>query len=176
MSTDENNDSLPIETKNLPIAKAGIIFEVNENTCLVLSGIASSDLDFGNSLNYSWKQITGISMWETLSRLDAAVLALASPAVSVDTLFTFELTVTDKQGLIDIDEVNVLAKDAVSLPLLDNNKNIISSNDQKQKSTMNIEIEVAEDPTSPGDDQTLTFTVLIQSQMNQRNTQILMVL
>jgi hypothetical protein len=54
---------------------------------------------------------------------------------------------------------NVLVKDAVSSLLLDNNITV-SSNDQKQKSTMNVEIEVAEDQISPGDDQTLTVTVL----------------
>lgn len=47
---------------------------------------------------------------------------------------------------------NVLVKDAVSSLLSDNNDNTVSSNDQKQKSTMNVEIEVAEDPISPGDD------------------------
>jgi hypothetical protein len=57
-------------SNNPPVAKAGVDFEVNENTSLTLSGIASTDPDFGDSLNYSWKQIGGFPLWETLSRLD----------------------------------------------------------------------------------------------------------
>ena len=142
---------------NPPIAKAGVDFEINENTSLALSGIASTDPDFGDSLNYSWKQIRGIPLWETLSRPDAAVLSLTSPSVSSDSMFSFELTVSDKQGLMDSDIVNVLVKDIASSAVL-NNTSTISSKSQDQKSPMNIQIEVSEDPISLGREQTVTVT------------------
>jgi hypothetical protein len=144
-------------SNNPPIAKAGVDFEINENTSLALSGIASTDPDFGDSLIYSWKQIGGFPLWETSSRLDAAVLSLTSPSVSVDSMFSFELTVSDKQGLMDTDIVNVLVKDIASSPVLNNNITI-SSKSQDQKSPMNIKIEVSEDPISLGREQTVTVT------------------
>ena len=144
-------------SNNPPIAKAEADFEVNENTSLSLSGIASTDPDLGDSLNYSWKQIGGFPLWETLSRPDAAVLTLTSPSVSVDSMFSFELTVSDKQDLIDTDIVNVLVKDIASSPLPNDNITI-SSKRQDQKSPINIQIEVSKDPISLGHEQTVTVT------------------
>ena len=145
---------------NPPIAEAGSDLEINENTSLTLSGSASSDPDIGDSLNYSWKQTAGVPLFETLSGVDdAAVLTLTSPGVSVDSMFTFELTVSDKQGLIDTDTMNVLVKDVSSSPVFNNNITL-SSNSQNQTSQMNIEIEVANDPINLGDEQILTVTVV----------------
>jgi hypothetical protein len=152
-----NNTSLS-SSNNAPIANAGPDLEVNENMSLTLSGSASSDLDIGDSLNYSWKQTAGNPVLDTSAGVDKEVLTFTSPIVSADTVFTFELIVTDKHGTMDKDVMNVLVRDMPSSSA-SNNTITAPSNSENQASKMMVQIEVAEDPISLGDEQTVTVTV-----------------
>jgi hypothetical protein len=146
-------------SNNAPIANAGPDLEINENMSITLSGSASSDPDIGDSLNYSWKQTAGNPLLDTSAEVDKEVLTLTSPTVSMDTMFTFELTVTDKQGITDTDVMNMLVRDIPSSSAL-NNTITAASNSENKVSKMMIQIEVAEDPISLGDEQTVTVTVI----------------
>jgi hypothetical protein len=143
---------------NAPIANAGPDLEVNENMSLTLSGSASSDPDIGDSLNYSWKQTAGNPVLDTSAGADKEVLTFTSPVVSADIIFTFELIVTDRHGIMDTDVMNVLVRDMPSSSAL-NNTITSHSNSENQASEMMVQIEVAEDPISLGDEQTVTVTV-----------------
>ncbi|MDQ4056620.1 MAG: PKD domain-containing protein [Thermoproteota archaeon] len=145
-------------SNNAPIANAGPDLEVNENNSISLSGSASSDPDIGDSLNYSWKQTAGNPVLDISAGVDKEILTFTSPTVSVDTMFTFELIVTDKYGIMNTDIMNVLVKD---IPSSSASNSTISapSNSENQASKMMVQIEVAEDPISLGDEQTVTVTV-----------------
>ena len=145
-------------SNNAPIANAGPDLEVNENNSISLSGSASSDPDIGDSLNYSWKQTAGNPVLDISAGVDKEILTFTSPTVSVDTMFTFELIVTDKYGIMNTDIMNVLVKDIPSSSA--SNSTIgAPSNSENQASKMMVRIEVAEDPISLGDEQTVTVTV-----------------
>ena len=154
-----NNNSFS-STNNAPIANAGPDFEINENMSLALSGSASSDPDIGDSLNYSWKQTAGKPVIDTSAGVDKEVLTFTSPSVSMDTMYTFELTVRDKQGITDTDVINMLVRDIPSSSALNNTITTTASNSENKASKMKIQIEVAEDPISLGDEQTVTVTVI----------------
>ena len=145
-------------SNNAPIANAGPDLELNENMSISLSGSASSDPDIGDSLNYSWKQTGGNPVLDISAGVDKEILTFTSPTVSMDTMFTFELIVTDKYGITDTDIMNVLVKD---IPSSSASNSTISapSNSENQASKMMVQIEVAEDPISLGDEQTVTVTV-----------------
>jgi hypothetical protein len=147
-------------SNNAPIANAGPDIEINENMSLTLSGSASSDPDIGDSLNYSWKQTAGNPVVDTSAGVDKEVLTFTSPSVSMDTIYTFELTVRDKQGITDTDVMNMLVRDIPSSSALNNTITTTASNSENKASKMKIEIEVAEDPISLGDEQTVTVTVI----------------
>ena len=145
-------------SNNTPVANAGPDLEVNENMSLSISASASSDPDIGDSLNYSWKQTAGNPVLDISAGLDKEILTFTSPTVSMDTMFTFELIVTDKHGIMDTDVMNVLVRD---IPSSSASNSTISapSNSENQASKMMVQIEVAEDPISLGDKQTVTVTV-----------------
>ena len=147
-------------SNNAPIANAGPDLEINENMSLTLSGSASSDPDIGDSLNYSWKQTAGNPVVDTSAGVDKEVLTFTSPSVSMDTMYTFELTVRDKQGITDTDVMNMLVRDIPSSSALNNTITTTASNSENKASKMKIQIEVAEDPISLGDEQTVTVTVI----------------
>ena len=145
-------------SNNAPVANAGPDLEVNENMSLSISASASSDPDIGDSLNYSWKQTAGSAVLDISAGLNKEILTFTSPTVSVDTMFTFELIVTDKHGIMDTDVMNVLVRD---IPSSSASNSTISapSNSENQASKMMVQIEVAEDPISLGDEQIVTVTV-----------------
>jgi K319L-like, PKD domain len=145
-------------SNNAPIANAGPDLEVYENMSISLSGSASSDPDVGDRLNYSWKQTAGNPVLDISAGVDKEILSFTSPTVSMDTMFTFELIVTDKHGIMDTDVMNVLVRD---IPSSSASNSTISapSNSENQASKMIVQIQVGEDPISLGDEQTVTVTV-----------------
>jgi hypothetical protein len=145
-------------SNNAPVANAGPDLEANENMSLSISASASSDPDIGDSLNYSWKQTAGNPVLDISAGLDKEILTFTSPTVSVDTVFTFELIVTDNHGIMDTDIMNVLVRD-ISSSSASNSTISAPSNSENQASKMMVQIEVAEDPISLGDEQTVTVTV-----------------
>ncbi|HEX6028742.1 MAG TPA: hypothetical protein VFY64_06850 [Nitrososphaeraceae archaeon] len=145
-------------SNNAPIANAGPDLEVYENMSISLSGSASSDPNIGDTLNYSWKQTAGNPVLDISAGVDKEILTFTSPTVSVDTMFTFELIVTDNHGIMDTDVMNVLVRD---IPSSSASNSTISapSNSENRASKMMVQIEVAEDPISLGEEQTVTVTV-----------------
>jgi hypothetical protein len=70
------------------------------------------------------------------------------------------LTVRDKQGITDTDVMNMLVRDIPSSSALSNTITATASNSENKASKMKIQIEVAEDPISLGNEQTGTVTVI----------------
>ena len=91
-------------TNSAPIANAGIDQTVNENTVVNLDGSGSSDAD-GTIASYAWSQTVGPVV--TLTGGTTATPSFTVPDVGVDTIFTFQLTVTDNEGASTVDNVTV---------------------------------------------------------------------
>ena len=99
--------TLTVSPNRPPVANAGPGQAVDEGTLVTLDGSASSDPD-GDSLTFSWTQITGPLV--VLSNPAAVAPTFTAPQVMADTLLTFELTVND--GLVNStpDTVNITVR------------------------------------------------------------------
>lgn len=93
-----------------PVAVPGDDHEVEAGSTVVLDGSESHDDEFGGRVvGYQWEQVSGPDV--VLENADQAVAQFDVPAVAAgDTVFGFELTVTDDTGL--------QGRDTVSLSLL----------------------------------------------------------
>lgn len=87
-----------------PNAVAGNNQTVRTGAQVTLNGGSSNDPD-GDALTYSWTQTMGPTV--TLSNADTATASFTAPAVTSDTLFRFNLAVTDPAGLNDSADVSV---------------------------------------------------------------------
>jgi len=88
-----------------PTAKAGIDQTVEENTIVALDGSTSFDPD-GGIKSYRWEQIAGPAV--TLSDPTVAQPSFTVPNVGADGVsLTFEMTITDVDGLQSADTVIV---------------------------------------------------------------------
>ena len=87
-----------------PNAVAGSSQTVSSGATVTLDGGASNDAD-GDTLRYSWTQLTGPTV--TLSNATTATASFTAPNVGSDTLLRFELTVSDPGGLQDAATVSV---------------------------------------------------------------------
>jgi hypothetical protein len=88
-----------------PVAHAGEPQTAEEGTTVILDGSGSSDPD-GRIVSYAWQQIHGASV--TIS--DPAAVNpkfVAPPTEPGGTTLTFELTVTDNNGLRDTDQIHI---------------------------------------------------------------------
>jgi LmbE family N-acetylglucosaminyl deacetylase/ribosomal protein L14 len=90
-----------------PTANAGLDQSVDEGTAVSLPG-SGTDPD-GTIAAYAWTQIAGPGV--TLTNANTATASFTAPAVTVNTLLTFQLTVTDNLGATDTDTVNVTVND-----------------------------------------------------------------
>lgn len=90
-----------------PIANAGADLTVTGPASLTLDGSASRDPE-GTALTYGWRQLSGPQV--TLSDADQAKASVNLDGVSADVTLTFELTVTDGEGLTAKDSVVVTNK------------------------------------------------------------------
>lgn len=88
-----------------PSAMAGADFTASGNTNILLDANASSDSD-GTIINYSWSQISGSPSVNIFSA-STANGSFTAPDVLVDTLLTFEVTVTDDDGATDSDSITI---------------------------------------------------------------------
>ncbi len=88
-----------------PLASAGVDQDVGEGDLVLLDGSASSDPD-GLVTSFQWRQISGPAV--TLSGPDTATPGFTAPAVGADGVdLTFEVSVTDNDGLVSSDDVVV---------------------------------------------------------------------
>ncbi|MCP4089900.1 MAG: hypothetical protein GY746_08910, partial [Gammaproteobacteria bacterium] len=88
-----------------PTATAPVDFSNIEEIQVTLDGSSSQDTD-GSIASYSWAQTAGTPS-VTLTNASTAIATFTSPAVNSDTPLTFQLTVTDNQGLTATDSVVV---------------------------------------------------------------------
>jgi len=86
-----------------PTANAGADQTVNKKAAVTLAG-SGADID-GSIASYAWVQTAGTSV--TLIGANTASASFTAPKVSVDTVLTFSLTVTDSNGASATDAVVV---------------------------------------------------------------------
>lgn len=136
----DNNTNIA-KAKIGPNAVAGADQIVKEGSTVTLNGSESRDPN-GVILSYSWSQIP-TSHFITLSGADTPVWSFNAPRVSADTTLTFELTVTDSNGLTDKNTVNVLVKHIISTAnqLANENAANFNANPTTTPSTANQPIE-----------------------------------
>ena len=136
----DNNTNIA-KAKIGPNAVAGADQIVKEGSTVTLNGSESRDPN-GVILSYSWSQIP-TSHFITLSGADTPVWSFNAPRVSADTTLTFELTVTDSNGLTDKNTVNVLVKHIISTAnqLANENTANFNANPTTTPSTANQPIE-----------------------------------
>ncbi len=82
-----------------PLVRVGPDQMVKENEMVILRGIAN-DLDPGDKISYSWRQIAGPVA--KLSHSNTMNPSFIAPNVSADTQMRFALTVTDNKGATSI--------------------------------------------------------------------------
>ncbi len=92
--------------KNPPHANAGTDKTINEEETVTLDGSGST----GNDITYQWRQTVGLSV--TLSDPNSDTPSFTAPDIGDDEekSLTFELTVTDNNGLEDADTCVVKIK------------------------------------------------------------------
>jgi len=90
-----------------PVADAGMNFAVDEGAVATLSAAGSSDPE-GGTLDYSWSQIGTPAV--ALQGAATATPSFTAPEVAADTDLTFELTVTDQNGLTATDTVTATVR------------------------------------------------------------------
>ena len=103
----------------VPGADAGADRTVNESQALTLDGTHSHD-PLGQGLTYQWVQVAPTGINVTLSGADTATPTFTAPGVDVNTVFTFQLIVTDAAGRSSSpDTVDVMVLDADLPPVAD---------------------------------------------------------
>jgi len=116
-NTDTDNIKVtiaPQPTNQQPLANAGDDQSVNSNESVTLDGKSSSDPDTGDSIAiFSWTQTAGPNV--PLLNDDTAVASFTAPAVTTQTVLSFELTVTDTNGATGYDSVDIMVAPAVPL-------------------------------------------------------------
>ena len=104
------SNSLPftVTANAAPLANAGNDQSVSENTLVTLDGSASSDPD-GTIAGFTWIQTAGPPV--ALSGGTTATPSFIAPSVAVETVLTFESTVTDNKGATSIDGVDIIVRE-----------------------------------------------------------------
>jgi len=113
--TDQNNltatDSVNITViDGVPTADAGPDQTVVEGTAVALDGSGSVQTNGGTIVAYAWVQTGGPAV-ANLTGADTAAPTFDAPAVAMDEVVTFELTVTDDNGDTDADTVAITVQD-----------------------------------------------------------------
>ena len=91
------------EPNQAPTADAGPDQSVDSQATATLDGSGSSDPNSGDTLSYSWEQLSGTTV--TLS--DGSIAQPTFTAPYSPAVLSFRLTVTDSQGATDSDEVTI---------------------------------------------------------------------
>jgi uncharacterized membrane protein len=97
-----------------PLASAGADQTVEEGDTVTLDGSASSDAPNGAIVDFLWEQ-TSTGTKVTLSGAATDTATFTAPAVAAaGEVLTFQLTVTDNDGLIDVDTTSVTVEDSTT--------------------------------------------------------------
>jgi len=100
-------DTVTLVTENAaPVSNAGDDQTVDEGDTVTLSGLASTDPD-DNIAGYLWEQTGGVPA--TLTSANGAEATFVAPVPGTDSeTLTFQLTVQDADGLVDVDICNII--------------------------------------------------------------------
>jgi lysophospholipase L1-like esterase len=110
--------NIDVVAKVIPTANAGPDQVVSSLDVVTLDGSASNDPD-GTIATYTWTQTTGGAV--TLDESNPAMPTFTAPNVGADEILTFELVVTDNDGLDSLaDTVVVTINPTLALPFSDN--------------------------------------------------------
>lgn len=102
-----------VNVNQAPTANAGADQGVNEGAAVTLAG-SGTDAD-GTIVSYQWTQTAGPSV--TLTGATTTTATFTAPAVTADTVLSFQLTVTDNQGATGTDSVDVTVRNvAIAQP------------------------------------------------------------
>jgi hypothetical protein len=94
-----------VPTNDPPVADAGPDLNVTSGETVTFDGTGSSDPN-GDSLSYSWVKVAGPAVG-TLSGADTATPTLVATDTTEPIMAVYELTVTDGNGGVHVDEINV---------------------------------------------------------------------
>jgi len=115
---DKDNVTINIVSENQPpTANAGTDQKVVPEDTVHLDGSASSDSDPGDTINYKWEQISGISV--VLSSYTISNPVFTAPYPGNGGALGFELIIEDKGGLRHTDQVfvNIITDNSSSVPV-----------------------------------------------------------
>ncbi|MBC8212500.1 MAG: tandem-95 repeat protein [Gammaproteobacteria bacterium] len=104
-----------IPVNNSPTSNAGADQSVNEQTAVALSGI-STDTD-GTIASVQWSQLSGTPVTLTGGASNSA--SFNAPDIGVTEAMVFAFTVTDNEGAVSIDSVNIIVNSVNILPTVD---------------------------------------------------------
>ncbi len=112
-----STDDSVIVSKGVPQVVAGFDLDVNENTAVNLQA-TGSDAD-GTIASYSWTQLSGAAVINPVGE-SSADYSFTAPLVGAagDTL-VFEVKVTDDEGDVAFDQVQVVVRNVLALPTVD---------------------------------------------------------
>ena len=157
-----SEDTVTIDITNInnaPVADAGGGNTINENSALSLNGNASSDPD-GDALTFSWTQIGGPAV--ILAGANTATPSLTTPfVIPGGAALTFELTVNDGYGGIDVDTVVVNVLNANDPPLVSAAQPTIACLWPPDHKMVSVGITGVSDPNSNA---TITITSVTQDE------------
>lgn len=100
-----------------PLSNAGIDQTLNEGDLVTLDGSLSTDPD-GDNISYFWTQIQNGTPIVTLSNPNTSKPTFTAPSVSSDTILSFQLKVTDPQGLESTDTVDIKVQNINRPPVI----------------------------------------------------------
>ncbi|MCK6264345.1 chitinase [Vibrio sp. ZSDE26] len=102
----------PVNRK--PTASAGVDQTVVGPASITLDGSASKDTD-GSIVSYLWEQTSGSAV--TLSNASTSIASFDVAEVTQSQVFTFTLTVTDNEGAVASDVVQVMVNPVITEPV-----------------------------------------------------------
>jgi len=107
-----------------PTANAGVDQTVATLSSVTLSG-SGTDSD-GTIVSYTWTQTLGTPV--TLASTNTATTTFSAPNVAANQVLTFELTVTDSDGAIATDTVNITITNTPPIAIAGANQTVTSGN------------------------------------------------
>jgi len=108
--SDADPDPEPLKPCRVgPVANAGADMMVGEYCALTLDATGSYDAD-GKIVKYSWSQLYGPQKLE-IKNADQVAATILIPVVKADERYAFRITITDNDGFVTSDSVDVLVID-----------------------------------------------------------------
>jgi len=104
---DKKISELPLAVNIIPNADAGVDQRVSSGSLVTLNASASTDMNGNETIKtYQWIQTKGESV--TLNDNNTSTPTFIAPSVENKGILTFQVTVTDENGLSAISSVNII--------------------------------------------------------------------